>query len=76
MSPVGTFRTWLDVRAESSNAQQSGRPLTALNLWVHALDVRAVEDHRDLIFALILHSRKNLYASCGDYTQREKLDET
>jgi hypothetical protein len=33
-------------------------------------------DCRYLIFALILHSQKSLYVSCGDCTQREKLDET
>ena len=51
---------------------------------VAELDVRSKQertlqlppDYRDLIFALILHSQRNLYASCRDYTQREKLDET
>jgi hypothetical protein len=33
-------------------------------------------DYRDLIFAIILHSQRNLYASCADNTQREKQDET
>ena len=30
---IGTFRTSPDVRLESVNAHQSGRPPTTLNLW-------------------------------------------
>ena len=43
------------------------RPRCPLSKQEPALQLRP--DYRD--FALILHSQRNLYTSCGDYAQRE-----
>jgi hypothetical protein len=53
MSPVGTFRTWRDVRLESVMRTKADVLPTPLVLWVHALGHRI---HHAAIVANVIRS--------------------